>query len=189
VASFVAVYDACVLYPAALRDLLVRLANTGLFRARWSDSITDEWCSALRRERPDIPEAQTRRIRALMERAVPDAVITGHEGLVDTLVLPDESDRHVVAAAIRCQAGVIVTYNLKHFPQSALAPYGIEAQHPDDFVSHLFDLDPAKVCAAVRDQRQALVNPARSVTELLETFRSLELATTVVALESMEAVL
>jgi hypothetical protein len=94
-----------------------------------------------------------------------------------------------VAAAIRCQAGVIVTYNLKHFPQSALAPYGIEAQHPDDFVSHLFDLDPAKVCAAVRDQRQALVNPARSVTELLETFRSLELATTVVALESMEAVL
>lgn len=76
----------------------------------------------------------------------------------------------MLAAAIRCQAGVIVTYNLKDFPQAVLAGHGMEAQHPDDFVSHLHDLAPAAVCAAVRGQREALKNPPRSVRELLDTF-------------------
>lgn len=188
-ASFVAVYDACVLYPAALRDLLVRLAQTRLFRGRWSNDIHREWTEALRRDRPDIGEEPVRRILALMEQAVPDALVTGYEDLVERLELPDQADRHVLAAALRCQAGVIVTYNLKDFPPAALAAYDLEAQHPDDFVSHLFDLDAAAVCAVVRDQRRALTNPPRTVGELLETFGSLGLTTTVAALESMEALL
>jgi predicted nucleic acid-binding protein len=189
VASFVAVFDACVLYPAALRDLLVRLAMTGLFRARWSDDIHDEWIAAVRRERPDITREQLQRTRDLMERAVLDARVTGYEGLIPQLNLPDAGDRHVLATAIRCQAGVIVTFNLKHFPSETLATYGLEAQHPDDFVSHVFDLNPALVCATVRDQRLALVNPPRSVAELLDTFRGLGLTTAAAALQSMEAVL
>jgi hypothetical protein len=124
-----------------------------------------------------------------MDLAVPDCLVTGYEGLVGALKLPDPDDRHVLAAAIRCQAGVIVTYNLADFPSEALDPYGIAAQHPDEFVVHLFDLSPAAVCAAVRDQRLALTRPARSVRELLDTFLSLGLASTVAALESMHELL
>lgn len=95
----------------------------------------------------------------------------------------------MLAAAIRCQAGVIVTYNLKDYPPDALVSHDIEAQHPDDFVSHLHDLAPAVVCAAVRGQREALKNPPRSVRELLDTFLSLGLAGTVARLESMQELL
>jgi hypothetical protein len=189
VASFVAVYDACALYPAPLRDLLLRLALTDLFRARWTERIHEEWMRAVRERRPDITAQQLERTRVLMDQAVPDCLVGGYEGLMAQLTLPDPDDRHVLAAAIRCQAGVIVTYNLKDFPQAVLAAYGIEAQHPDDFVCHLFDLAPAAVCAAVRDQRVVLKNPPKSVRELLDTFLSLELASAVAALEAMQELL
>jgi hypothetical protein len=188
-ASFVAVYDACVLYPAPLRDLLLRLALTDLFRARWTERIHDEWMRSVLNNRPDLAPEQLQRTRALMDLSVPDCLVTGYEGLIDNLHLPDPDDRHVLAAAIRCQAGVIVTYNTSDFPPEALAHHGMEAQHPDEFVSHLHDLAPAVVCAAVRDQRETLKNPARSVRELLDTFLSLGLAGTVARLESMQALL
>lgn len=138
---------------------------------------------------PDLRPEQLRRTRTLMDRSIPDCLVTGYEGLIDPLKLPDPNDRHVLAAAIRCQAGVIVTYNLADFPQAVLDPYGISAQHPDAFVGHLFDLSPAAVCAAVRDQRLALSRPVRSVRELLDTFLSLGLAGTVAALETMQELL
>jgi len=185
VANFVGVYDACVLYRPALRDLLVRLAATGLFRARWSDEIHEEWIRAVLSNRPDLKREQLEHTKAEMEKAIPDAAVTGYQELVLGLNLPDPDDRHVLAAAIRCQAGVIVTYNLKDFPPEALALYGLDVQHPDEFIQHLFDLSPARVCAVVRDQRAALKNPPRSVAELLDTFRRAELATTVAALETM----
>lgn len=150
------VYDACVLYSALLRDLLLRLALADLFRARWTDHIHEEWIRSVLAQRPDLLPAQLARTRDLMDRSVPDCLVTGYKGLIDTLSLPDADDRHVLAAAIRSQAGVIVTYNLKDFPAEALMPYGVEAQHPDEFVGHLFDLAPGTVCAAVRDQRSAL---------------------------------
>jgi predicted nucleic acid-binding protein len=189
VASFVAVYDACVIYPAPLRDLLLRLALTDLFRARWSERIHEEWMRSVLKDRPDLSAQQLQRTRELMNLAVPDCLVIGYEGLIDHLDLPDPDDRHVLAAAIRCQAGVIVTYNLTDFPPAALASHGIEAQHPDDFVSHLHDLASAAVCTAVRSQREALKNPPRSVRELLDTFLSLGLAGTVARLETMQELL
>ncbi len=188
-ASFVAVFDACVLYPAAVRDLLVRLGKSGLFRARWSDLIHEEWVGSLLEQRPDLNHNQLQRTVALMNRAIPDATVTGHEGLIEGLHLPDPKDRHVLAAAIRCQAGVIVTYNLRDFPSDVLDLYGLETQHPDEFVTHLFDLDPARVCATVRDQRAALRSPPVSLPELLDTFRHAGLATSVSALEYMSELL
>lgn len=188
-ASFIALYDACVLHPAPLRDLLLRLALTELFRARWTEEIHAEWIRSVIERRPDLKPEQLQRTRELMDLSVPDCLVTGYEGLVDQLKLPDPHDRHVLAAAIRCQAGVIVTYNLADFPQEALEPHGISAQHPDEFIGHLFDLSRGAVCAAVRDQRIALIRPVRSVRELLDTFLSLGLAGTVAALETMQDLL
>ncbi|MEE4274154.1 MAG: PIN domain-containing protein [Thermoanaerobaculales bacterium] len=184
--SFVAVLDACVLYPAPLRDLLLRLALTDLYRARWTNRIHDEWIRSLVSRRPDLSRERLQRTRALMDRTVPDCLVTGFEELIDSLDLPDPEDRHILAAAIRSQAGVIVTYNTKDFPEDILDGYGIEVQHPDEFVTHLYDLSPGAVCRAVRSQRQALKNPPYSTSDLLNTFLSLGLATTVAHLQSME---
>jgi predicted nucleic acid-binding protein len=189
VATFVAVFDACVLYPASIRDLLLHLTLTDLFRARWSDRIHEEWMRNLLKQRRDLTRAQLERTRDLMNSAVPDSLVNSYETLVDELDLPDADDRHVLAAAIRCQAGVIVTYNLKDFPETALAPYGIEAQHPDKFVAHLFDLDPGAVCAAVRNQRQNLKNPPVSIDDLLNEFLARELVKTVAQLKAMRELL
>ena len=99
--SFTALYDACVLYPAPLRDLLMHLAMTDLFRARWTDQIHDEWISNLSINRPDLKRRQLERTRRLMNAHVLDCLVTGYEGLIDKLKLPDPNDRHVLAAAIR----------------------------------------------------------------------------------------
>lgn len=157
--TFTALYDACVLYPAPLRDLLMRLAMTDLFRARWSDQIHDEWINAVLRARSDLSRDQLERTRELMNAHVRDCLVTGHEPLIDGLVLPDPDDRHVLAAAIRTRAHVIVTFNLNDFPAETLHPLGIQAQHPDEFISHLIDLAPGLVCVAAKRQRESLRNP------------------------------
>ena len=167
-ATFTALYDACVLYPAPLRDLLMRLAIADLFRARWSNDIHEEWMRNVLADRSDLTRQQLERTRDLMNAHVRDCVVSGYEDLVPGLELPDPNDRHVLAAAIRTRASVIVTFNLKDFPNEYLAKYGLEAQHPDDFVTHLFDLNQAAVCGAVKAQRAALKKPSKSVDELLE---------------------
>ena len=184
-ANFTALYDACVLYPAPLRDFLLRLAMTELFRARWTDHIHDEWIGSVLGDRQDIMAEQLERTRQLMNQAVPDCLVTGYEELIDGLALPDPDDRHVLAAAIRCQAGVIVTYNFNDFPADVIGRYGIEAQHPDEFIVHLLDLDPGAVCSAARLQRQALKNPPKSPKEFLDTLLRQGLAGTVTQLEDM----
>lgn len=178
-ATFTALYDACVLYPAPLRDLLMRLAITDLFRARWSNDIHEEWMRNVLADRPDLTSEQLERTRDLMNAHVRDCVVSGYEDLIEGLVLPDPDDRHVLAAAIRTRASVIVTFNLKDFPTDYLAKYGLEAQHPDDFVTHLFDLNQAAVCGAVKAQRAALKNPPKSVDELLDALGQQQLPETV----------
>lgn len=115
---FTVVYDACVLYPAPLRDLLMRLALTDLYRARWTDMIHDEWTRNLKRQRPDLKDEDLERTRSLMNASVRDCLVTGFQPLIPAIQLPDPDDRHVVAAAIHCGASLIVTFNLKDFPRS-----------------------------------------------------------------------
>ena len=126
--AFTALYDACVLYPAPLRDLLMHLALTDLFRAKWTDAIHEEWMRAVLETRPDLTREKLERTRNLMNAHVRDCLVTGYEGLIPGLPLPDPDDRHVLAAAIRGRADVIVTFNLKDFPATTLAPLGIETQ-------------------------------------------------------------
>jgi predicted nucleic acid-binding protein len=164
-AGYTAFYDACVLYPAPLRDLLLQLALTDLFRAKWSDAIHEEWMRNLLANRPDITRAQLERTRDLMNAHVRDALVTGFESLVPSLVLPDPGDRHVLAAAIRGRCDVIVTYNLADFPSETLAAHDIEAQHPDEFIGHLYNLRPEAVCEAAKHCRARLKKPPMSAED------------------------
>lgn len=188
--SFTAIYDANVLYPAPLRDLLMRLALTGLFRAKWTEDIHAEWTRNLLANRPDISRDQVDRFKRLMNEHTRDALVEGYQSLIPAIEgLPDPNDRHVLAAAIVGRANVIVTYNLKDFPQPALTPFGIEAQHPDEFIRHLIDLNEIAVCAAIQQQRLALKNPPKSVEELLDILARQELPLTVAALRDVSSLL
>lgn len=168
VSHFTVLLDACVLYPAPLRSLFMYLAMTDLFRARWTDAIHEEWMRSVQRDYPDITRAQAERVRDLMNAHVRDCLVTGFEDLIPGLHLPDADDRHVLAAAIRAGADVIVTFNLGDFPKEILDPFGIEAQHPDVFLGHLLDLAPGTVCAAAKRQRESLKNPPKTVEEFLD---------------------
>jgi predicted nucleic acid-binding protein len=189
VSHFTALYDACVLYPAPLRDLLMELAATGLFRAKWSDEIHEEWIRNLLQNRTDLRREQLERTRNLMNASVLDCLVTGYKELIPALPLPDPNDRHVLAAAIRSRTDVIVTSNLKHFPSDVLGNYGIDAQHPDEFIKHLLNLATPAVCGAAKTQRQRLKNPPKTVDEYLAGLERQGLVQTVKELRSFAGLL
>ena len=161
--------DANVLYPAALRSLLMYLALFEVFQARWSDEVQEEWISNLLGNRPDLTRAQLEKTRRLMDVHAPGALVTGYEQLVSGLSLPDPKDRHVLAAAIHGEASVIVTQNLKDFPSERLDEYSIKAQLPDDFILGLIESAPEGARNAAETHRQSLKNPAKTVDEYLAT--------------------
>lgn len=116
--AYVVVYDACVLHDPSLRDLLIRVARKRRLnlQARWSHQILDEMVDSITERRPDLDESRLNRTRELMCDAVPDCIVAGFEDLLEAISLPDEDDRHVVAAAISTNAQAIVTFNLRDFP-------------------------------------------------------------------------
>lgn len=178
-ASFTALYDSCVLYPAPLRDLLMHLALTDLYRAKWTNSIHEEWMRNVLANRSDLTKQKLERTRDLMNSNVRDCLVEGYEKLIPALTLPDPDDRHILAAAIRSSSSVIVTYNLKDFPARTIKEYGIEAQHPDDFLMHLLDLASPIVCAAVKRQRINLKKPPMNGMQYLECLSKQSLPMTV----------
>jgi hypothetical protein len=154
----VALPDANVLYPAPLRDLLLQLVFMDLYQVRWSAEIDDE-C------------------------ALPDALVTGYAALIPNLSLPDQNDRHVLAAAITATAEVIVTFNLKDFPEAALVPYGMVAQHPDAFLQTFIATMPSGVVAAVRECLTRLTHPPVPATDYLKVLRRLGMTETAAFLD------
>lgn len=170
-ATYTAVLDACVLYPAPLRDLLLSLASAGLFHARWTPEIEGEWTRNLLANRPDLNLAQLRITQERMTAAIPDCMVTHYEPLIAGLSLPDPDDRHVLAAAIAGHADAIVTVNLKDFPASILATYSLEAQHPDNFVMNQLELREYEALAAIKRMRARLRNPPRSPVEFIDTLQ------------------
>lgn len=165
--SSVVVYDANVLYPSTLRDLLIRVAQAGLVQARWTHQILDETFDNLTRNRPDLPVEALQRTRALMISAVRDCLVTGYEPLIASLELPDPDDRHVLAAAIRARAQVIVTENLSDFPPPVLSEWDIEAKSPDDFVLDQIHLDKKVVWACAQQIADSWRKPPGTVTDVL----------------------
>ncbi|OGX90178.1 PIN domain-containing protein [Hymenobacter coccineus] len=184
-AASIALLDACVLYPVPLRDLLLQLAAADLYQPKWTPQIQEEWSRNLLVNRPDLTAAQLQRTIALMEQAFPDAQVTAYKALIPTLTLPDANDRHVLAAALRSQARVIVTANLKDFPAPYLATLGIERQHPDAFISQLLDHYPTQALEAFRQQVAYLKKPPKTALEVLGSLRTSGLLTTADRLQAL----
>ena len=167
----------------------MELATTDLFRAKWSDKIHDEWICKLLENRPDLNREQLEETRNLMDAHVIDCLVTDYQDLIPSLDLPDPNDRHVLAAAIRSETDVIVTFNLKDFPHDTLAKHGIDVQHPDEFIKRLLDLAPDTVCESAKTHRQRLKNPPKTVDEYLASLEHQGLAQTVRGLRSFARLL
>ena len=145
----------------------MRLALCDLYQAKWTHDIHMEWMRNLLKNRPDLTKERLEQTRAKMDLHVRDCLVSGYEEIIEGLKLPDAQDRHVLAAAIKANAQTIVTYNLSDFPSKIIAKYGIDAQHPDEFLRHLLDLAPAKVIPTIRETRVSLKNPPKNTEEYL----------------------
>ena len=185
----VVLYDACVLYPAPLRDVLMRLAMADLYQAKWTNAIHNEWIRNVLANRPDLKRSQLERTRELMNKHIRDCLVEGYEYLIPSLKLPDPDDRHVLAAAIHSSTSIILTYNLKDFPAKSLNSYSIAAQHPDTFVTQFIDLSPDIVCSAIKRLRTSLKNPPTSVSRYLEILEKQSLPKTVKKLAALSNLL
>lgn len=172
---FKVVLDACVLYPAPVRDILLSLASEGLFRTRWSNTIQEEWVRNLLINRSDLNGEQLDQTVKAMNAAFPDANVDDFEGLIANIRIPDEDDRHVVACAIKCKADLIVTFNTKDFPKKELSKYDLETQKPDEFISNLIDTNPKLGCKAFSKMVKRLKKPTKTKKEVLAAFEKCRL--------------
>jgi len=163
------VLDACVLYPAPIRDLLLNLADQNLYAPKWSTEIEKEWVNNLLSNRPDLSPEKLARTVELMNKAFPEAKVVDYNNLIERLVLPDEKDRHVLAIGIKSRSSTIVTFNLKDFPKLNLNEYNIIAIHPDDFIISLSERNIETVKKSFDNQLASLKNPPKTRSELIQT--------------------
>lgn len=179
----VVLLDACTLYPAALRDVLMRLAVHELILARWTNAIHEEWMAAVVRNRPDLSPERLQRTRQLMDLHAEGSLVTGYEHHMAGLELPDPADRHVLAAAIEAKAEVILTWNLRDFPVAALVSHGIHAETPDALMCRLFQNHRDRLLMVLRQARLSLKLPPLSPSEYLGVLRCQGLSEACVFLE------
>lgn len=187
--SPVVVLDACVLYPALLRDLLMHMAVEELIQAKWTEKIHDEWMTAVLRTRPDLDRSRLQRTRELMDLHAGDCLVSDYEGRVAGLDLPDPNDRHVLAAALECGADGVVTWNLKDFPAAVMEGHGVAVWTPDQLISGLTRAPKQRsaLLRAMRRHRASLKNPPATAAEYLLTLRGQGLTETVLLLQGRES--
>jgi len=179
------ILDACVLYPAPIRDLLLTFADQRLYQPLWSKEIQNEWKVNLLANRPDLSNDQLNWTIGRMNDAFPGANITEYEPYISSVILPDEDDRHVVAAAIKGKADVIVTFNLKDFPKTELEALDIMVVHPDKFVLNVIDLDKQAAVQGFRKMVSRLKNPPLTNEDVLNTLEKNEIYNGVIALRKL----
>lgn len=166
--AFTVLLDANVLYPQYLNDALLRFSAAGFYQARWSEQILEEASRNLKENRTEQQRQSIDKRFTTMKKAFPEAIVTGYEPLIPAMT-NDKKDRHVLAAAITGRADLIVTSNLKDFPEEACAPYNIDVQPPDDFLCYQFDLeDPEQVMSILKHWASSLAHPPLSLEELLD---------------------
>lgn len=171
----IAVFDACILYPFHLRNIVVQAAVDRLVEARWTDAIHEEWIRNLTADAPTIPIERLQVIRRLMNDALPMATVSGHEEHLSEVTLPDPNDRHVVAAAITAKAPLILTWNLRHFPAQDLRRFGLRAMNPDAFLSGLFDKIPDLAIGSLANARRNLSKTRLSAPDFVDILENQKL--------------
>ena len=152
--NFTVILDACVLVPAALRDTLLRLAEKRLFLPKWTDAIIAELTTTLENKLEKTPE-QTSHLVSELERHFKDAWVDEYASLISSCT-NDKKDRHVLAAAIKSDSELIVTFNLRHFPEASLKPWKVYVSHPDEFLVDLYDQEPELVIRTLHEQAEDL---------------------------------
>lgn len=167
---FKAVLDTNVIYPVIIRDLLFWFAHYDLYTPKWSSNIFDEWKEVMIRKGVSKEEAEKR--VNIANQAFPDALVLNYDGLTDKLDLPDEKDRHVLAAAIKTNANVIVTNNLRDFPEDYIGTFGLEVKSADDFLTDIIDLNPNTAVRAFRELVMNKKNPEMDEYQVLESLRN-----------------
>ncbi|WP_439488730.1 PIN domain-containing protein [Algoriphagus sp.] len=166
---FTCVLDTNVIYPIDIRDLLFWFASYDLFTPKWSKQIFSEWENVMKRK--GIPEEEIKKRLNKAQLAFPDALVDNYEPLVSSLELPDQKDRHVLAAAIKTNANIIVTNNMKDFPKEYLASFGLSAKTADDFITDTIDLNTDLALEAFRALVLNRTNPNLDEYEILDRFR------------------
>jgi predicted nucleic acid-binding protein len=166
---FTAILDTNVIYPVIIRDLLFWFAHYEMYTPKWSNHIFDEWKDVMERKGVSPEESQKRFQKVNL--AFPDALVQQYEGLIGTLDLPDNKDRHVLAAAIKANAHLIVTNNIKHFPKSVMNNFGIKAKTADDFLTDLIDLNGETAIEAFKEMVLNKRNPDLDEYEVLNRLR------------------
>lgn len=170
---FIAVLDTNVIYPVITRDLLFWFAHYDMYTPKWSKHIFDEWASVMQRKGISSEES-LKRIRKA-NQAFPDALVNNYEGLIDRIDLPDDKDRHVVAAAIKTNAHIIVSNNIKHFPETTLNTYGLKVKNADDFLTDIIDLNSEIAIEAFREMVLNKKKPELDEFEVLNRLRKIGL--------------
>ena len=166
ISKFAVLVDTNVLYPAYLRDLVLRLALRDTFRIHWSQHILDELKKALL-TKAHLTEEQITYIQDRMAIAFPDALVSGEEDTITHIKLPDPDDHHVISAALLGRCDLIITANTSDFPPEVLAPLGLEAQHPDKFLTNHLSLEKNITLETVKEHIKALQRPSMNFDEYL----------------------
>jgi len=166
---FTAVLDTNVVYPVITRDLLFWFAHFDLYTPKWSAHIFDEWKRVMKEK--GVPDEEVNRRVDKANLAFPDALVQNYEPLIEHLNLPDEDDRHVMAAAIKTNANLIVTNNVKHFPGGYLQSYGLSVKSADDFLTDIIDLNQEQAIAAFKEMVLNKKNPKMDEFEVLDQLR------------------
>jgi PIN domain len=170
------VFDASILYPFHLRNIVVQFAVDRLVDARWTDEIHDEWIRNLAADMPGIPIERLQITRKLMNDALPDATVTGYRAHLEDIALPDPNDRHVVAAAIAAGASGILTWNLRDFPTMELRRHGLVRRNPDDLFTDLYDGAPDLTVASLASARRNLTKTRFSASDFIDVMKNQKLA-------------
>lgn len=173
---FTCVLDTNVIYPIEYRDILLWFASYDLFTPKWSRNIFVEWERVMKEKGVD-QKGIARRV-GFVEKAFPDAMVENYESLIDKLELPDEDDRHILAAAIKTNANVIVTQNLKDFPDDVLCQYSLKAKSCDDFLTDIIDLNQQTAVDAFRELVLNRRNPEMDEFQVLDRYRQIGLIDT-----------
>lgn len=173
---FTVVLDTNVIYPVIIRDILLWFAHYDLYTPKWSALIFEEWKRVTMEK--GVPKEDAEKRIAKANAAFPDALVINYEGLIRQLDLPDENDCHVLAAAIKTNANLIVTNNIKDFPNEYLASFGLSVKTADDFLTDIIDLNQETAIKAFKEMVLNKKNPPLDEYEVLNQFRKVGLTDT-----------